>query len=390
MNASADALNIDTLLRVYLVVTAVLAVTTWGGARHLKERGSLQLWSWAFGASALTQAARQLFLLAELPRPWLTVGHMGAIWSSTLLLWGLCRFTHQAPPWRTLVAGGVVASVACPLVAASVGALWPSLALSTAFAAGLSFWAGAMAWRHWRLQGGFPWGLLAFSLMLAGVVYVGRCLDAWPQLARGPDPFQRANAAGLLALIALTLVEALSLLLLLQDRAMRRIQQLIEIDVLTGLFNRRGFEDRLRRLLTRGDAQPPVLAVLDVDHFKCINDQHGHAVGDAVLSGIGARLRAALRPTDVAVRLGGEEFAVIWPQADAREAEGDQRLGERLREAIGAAPFMTEAGPLQVTVSVGVARARNASESPAGLFSRADQALYAAKAAGRNRVLTAG
>ncbi|MFG6467688.1 GGDEF domain-containing protein [Roseateles sp. BYS87W] len=392
MPPSPEALNIDTLLRVYLVVTAVLAVTSWGGARHLKERGSLRLWAWAFGASALTQAVRQVLLLTDASRAWLTVGHLGGLWSTALLLWGLSLFLGQAAPWRRLLLVGGLASVACPLLAASVGGLWPSLALSTAVAAALSFWAGLKAWGAWRQQGGFPWGLLTFSLMLAAVVYVGRSLDAWPALARGPDPFQHANAIGLLALIALTLLQALSLLLLLQDRAMRRIQQLIEIDVLTGLFNRRGFEDRLRRLLARASAQPPVLAVLDVDHFKRINDSHGHAVGDAVLSGIGARLRATLRPTDVAVRLGGEEFAVIWAQVDPPDPGGDARLGERLREAVAAEPFMTEAGPLHVTVSVGVARAGGTAaspETPAQLFSRADQALYAAKAAGRDRVLTA-
>jgi diguanylate cyclase (GGDEF)-like protein len=151
-------------------------------------------------------------------------------------------------------------------------------------------------------------------------------------------------------------------------------------------LNRRGFDERLRRLLSRSAAQPPLLAVLDVDHFKRINDSHGHAVGDAVLSGVGARLHDALRPLDVAVRLGGEEFAVIWLSP---EAGGEQRLGERLREAIAGRPFETAAGPLAVTVSVGVAQARGPEEAPEALFSRADAALYEAKRGGRNRVVWA-
>ncbi|PTT87653.1 GGDEF domain-containing protein, partial [Pelomonas sp. HMWF004] len=101
---------------------------------------------------------------------------------------------------------------------------------------------------------------------------------------------------------------------------------------------------------------------------------------------VGVRLREALRPQDLAVRLGGEEFAVIWPGADAGS---EAPLGERLRGAVGGRPFDTPAGPLVVTASIGVARAQGPDEAPEALFSRADAALYEAKRAGRDRVVLA-
>ena len=383
MTPSLEPLHIDTLLRVYLVVTALLALVAWGGARHLRQERSLNLWAGAFGVAALTQALRQALLLCGVAKPWLAVGHLGGIWLAALMLVGLQVYLKQRSHARMVGAVSLSASIACIALAMSAGALWPSLALSTAVAALWSGSAGWLAWQAWRREGGFPWALMTGSLWLSTGVSVMRALDATPFIFVRDDPTQRFNAVGLLMVLALTLLQALAMLLLLQDRALRQIERLIEVDVLTGLLNRRGFDERLRRLLRRGGPHLPVLAVLDVDHFKRINDTHGHAVGDAVLSGIGERLRETLRPLDLAVRLGGEEFAVIWAQP---EAGGEARLGERLREAVGATAFATTAGPLAVTVSVGVTRAREAGEAPEVVFSRADAALYEAKRGGRDRV----
>lgn len=378
-----EPLHVDTLLRVYQLVTAILALATLGGAWHQKSERALWFWAGAFAASALTQGARAIAIGMDAPRTFWVVGHLGGLFGALLLLLGLRVFLGQALRWRLPVAFAVVTSAAAVALTSWVGELWPSLMLTLLASAALTAPAVRAAQRAWRAQGGFPMLLLLADLLLSAAVEVARSQAVNPWLVPDRELSSQLNAIGLLATVGLVIGQALAMLLLLQDRALRQIERLIEVDVLTGLLNRRGFDERLRRLLQRGGAHTPVLAVLDLDHFKRINDVYGHAVGDAVLSGLGERLRETLRPLDLAVRLGGEEFAVIWAQPDEG---GEARLGERLREVIGNRPFTTGAGPLAVTVSVGIARARGAQEAPESLFSRADAALYAAKHAGRDRV----
>ncbi len=151
-----------------------------------------------------------------------------------------------------------------------------------------------------------------------------------------------------------------------------------EHDLLTGLLNRRGFERAIARL---PQEEAGALLVLDLDHFKGINDAYGHPGGDAVLRALGDRLAPSLRPGHILARLGGEEFAILLPGSGARSA---QELARRLRDAVRARPFMIPGqGEVAITVSVGGARGRPKSFDT--LMQRADSALYAAKRAGRDR-----
>jgi diguanylate cyclase (GGDEF)-like protein len=163
-----------------------------------------------------------------------------------------------------------------------------------------------------------------------------------------------------------------------------RLTQVALTDALTELGNRREFDDVMSRAWSAG-APEGALAMLDIDHFKRINDAFGHGVGDRVLAEIGRLLRAALRPADRAFRLGGEEFAIWLPGASPEAAEA---VCERLRERVSAAPWPTMATDLSVTASFGVAGV-HALDSAATLAARADKALYAAKRGGRNRVHSA-
>lgn len=157
------------------------------------------------------------------------------------------------------------------------------------------------------------------------------------------------------------------------------LQLLADTDALTGVLNRRSFFQQATTL-ARAD-QPLAALLLDVDHFKLVNDRHGHAFGDAVLVEIAARCRGALRAGDILARLGGEEFAVLLPRQDEARAAA---VAERLRQAIANAPVDGPLDSQPVTISVGGACAGSGEVPLDELLLRADRALYAAKRAGRN------
>jgi diguanylate cyclase (GGDEF)-like protein len=170
-------------------------------------------------------------------------------------------------------------------------------------------------------------------------------------------------------------------------RLFDEVQRLATLDGLTATYNRRHFmEDLVPRAFesARRFGQPLAAVMLDVDHFKSVNDRYGHAVGDQVLRALAERCRSALRSIDVLGRYGGEEFAIVLP---GTHRQGAMVLAERIRARLADEPVMTDAGPVRVTVSVGVAGMDNDTPNPGELFKRADSALYEAKQAGRNRVV---
>ena len=158
-------------------------------------------------------------------------------------------------------------------------------------------------------------------------------------------------------------------------------------DPLTGLHNRRYMETHLRRLVDEalGCGRPLSLLVADIDHFKIVNDTHGHDAGDAVLKEFALRIRRNTRGMDLACRLGGEEFVVVMPDTDLAKACA---VAERVRRCTAAEPFEIDRSgtTIPVTASVGVAALELPSDSADTIFKRADQALYSAKRSGRNRV----
>ena len=171
----------------------------------------------------------------------------------------------------------------------------------------------------------------------------------------------------------------------LRKQAEAEVARLATTDPLTGVANRRRFLeqlgmelDRVRRL---GD--PATLLMLDVDHFKSVNDTHGHAAGDAVLQHLAELSRLGLRRIDLFGRLGGEEFAILLPGTDRA---GAQLFAERFRRQVADTPAQTARGAIPVTVSIGIAELGPADPDPDGPLARADAALYRAKQAGRNRV----
>jgi diguanylate cyclase (GGDEF)-like protein len=214
----------------------------------------------------------------------------------------------------------------------------------------------------------------------------GRLIGSLNLGSRDPERFTRSHASDFLA--RLTTIAAVCL----ENAANRERLVLSSLtDALTGLYNRRYLTRRLEEEIARAQryAQPLSCLFIDVDHFKRINDTYGHAAGDEVLRELGGRLRGHLRPSDVAVRFGGEEFALLLPQTAAREAV---RIAERMRTMVSAEPVRTRGGQIPVTVSIGVAQARpelgqRRETVGSALLAAADAALYQAKEKGRDCVV---
>ena len=269
----------------------------------------------------------------------------------------------------------------------------------------LAISAGTIAWALALLDDGFLIGLSGLVIAVLGAAY--SAIDrrdvfvlylppllltlAIMALAR-VELFVFINAA---CFLALTLVVAW-LLASVQERSYRRSYKLEQallresrIDSLTGVDNRRSLEEQGRAALSlcQRHGQPLSVLMIDLDHFKTVNDMHGHPAGDAVLVAVASICRGLMRESDRFGRWGGEEFLAILPDTSAEQA---QALAERIRVAIQEARISFEQAVLRITASVGVA----GGEVPHDLASRwtalireADDAMYRAKAGGRNRVV---
>jgi diguanylate cyclase (GGDEF)-like protein len=207
------------------------------------------------------------------------------------------------------------------------------------------------------------------------------------QFHQAQEQLSRAEAASRVRLLSLRLQTEQAQL---EASRLRRVSQ---EDPLTGLTNRRGLDEALAALHRRAAdlAQPLCVAVLDIDHFKQVNDTHSHAVGDQVLRRVAALLKSACRGQDIAARLGGEEFVLAFENTDLAQAT---LVCERLRQSLEREDWSRLAAGLSVTASFGVAdvsaNAKPADAQAADALARADAALYRSKREGRNRVTAAG
>ena len=177
------------------------------------------------------------------------------------------------------------------------------------------------------------------------------------------------------------------------DRLRQNVQQSFEMavkDQLTGLHNRRYMGRHLETLISSAEksGKPVAFLIVDIDHFKSINDNHGHDIGDEVLRAFAARISGSVRGIDLACRYGGEEFVIVMPDTDLEFA---QVVAERLRKYVESTPFSISRDPgvLDVTISIGIAGSALRGDSAEALLRRADRALYRAKREGRNRVAAA-
>lgn len=369
-------LDIATVLFLYqssLLVGTIAFLLTRRQTQHTRGLGMLAAAMGLLGGGALVASLGERALLP--PALWTLVSLTAGLWGHGLLVAGMAQVGNGRPLrlWWLLF-------------------FWP-----------LPFWIVAALTdfqekNHIRAVI-FHLNGAACLLLAAWIIWRGRRLDPLPSrlplalvLAGGGLSF--LAGAGIITLVAdfvpwlaleffLQILGNFALVILVcamaTNRAEARLRQQAHLDALTGIGNRRWLAATLPTRLRTGDT----VLCIDLDHFKQINDRHGHAAGDEVLVAVANQLRRDLRQGDILARLGGEEFALFLPELEAAEA---LIVAERLRDAIQALKVEYRGQPLPVTASIGIARADRAGEIWQDLHHAADLALYAAKRAGRNQV----
>src|SRR5690606_34815221 len=230
-------------------------------------------------------------------------------------------------------------------------------------------------------------GLLAMAVLVFGISALTYLTPdtTWPWL-NWPDDV--AEFALVFSTVSLSILNSFVLGYIVVNRLVQRLEHLSHHDALTGLLNRRAIEYLLdredQRLQRFGD--PFSVMLVDIDYFKRINDRLGHAAGDAVLCAVSRTLQSKAREVDRVARYGGEEFCILLPHT---LQEGAHQAAERLRAAVNHIDIPWNDEQISVSISVGLACAAEPGEPLQSLLKRADEALYQAKAEGRNRVILA-
>jgi diguanylate cyclase (GGDEF)-like protein len=374
----------QTLLIVLQLVTLVLTLLLLVGARQAHGREGARCWLLGFAVQPLTQFLRQLVAATWGHDASLPFGHAGGVLAYALSSIGT-RYWLGLKPRHAFVATAVAAAAVCSIIAASQDMGYVSLALTTCFTAMFEALTAFEFWRFFRRRGGLVRIVATIVFAVSALASLGRAYSLGPA-GHGDAPVQPVNLVWLLVFIALCILQAGSLLNLINQSLLDELRSLADYDTLTGLLNRGGLSRRMRHRRLHDDGTPPAMAMicLDLDHFKTINDTYGHGAGDDVLRAMGRLLQENARPNDLSSRTGGEEFGMVL---DVDSEHALLVFAERLRALIERTPFRTRAGDIAVTTSVGAAYARGNEEALEAVWERADHALLEAKRAGRNRVL---
>lgn len=343
---------------------------------------ALRLWMWSRLVLGLTH-----FLGWAMPGSWADdVAALGGIVGVVTEAAAYCIYFGFKRWQRILFPAAGVALLVLAIASVEGATYVQVLALACVFAA---VFAAAMAFILLRARSGRPSFLQRVIGVNDGLFAVCMALGGWegllhPEHALGSNP---AHAVAGLVAYLLMIVNSVGFLLLCKQKADEQMAQLATTDFLTGLVNRRAFFEQAEtaRMLSLRLHKPIALLMLDIDHFKQLNDRFGHAAGDEALVAFAATARAILREHDIMGRLGGEEFALALPGTDMA---GALLAAERLRRAVNAAPVLFSCGAQHgMTVSIG-AVVIEPNETLTAALARADHGLYAAKSGGRDRVET--
>jgi diguanylate cyclase (GGDEF)-like protein len=372
-----------------IAVMQAMAALLWalGAGLARAERAALAHWSAYAALSSFTWA----LLALHLQSPPLVAVLVG-VCSVIVLRRGIRLFVGRPLAWTmpALMLALVLAAAALgdaphwrPLQAGVNFGVLSMLYLATA----LDLRRHAREDLHWR----FPL-LLSLPLLLGGLAFGSRALRALlapESVGAEMNAHSALNIGSALGYVVLVLLMHATLTALVVARLLGQLRQLARRDALTGLLNRRAMhaalDQQARQRRRAGDTFSVLM--IDVDHFKAVNDRHGHEAGDRALAHIARLMTQALRTQDRIGRFGGEEFVALLPTVGLARAQDE---AEALRQLVRSQPLATAGMALHLSVSIGVAEWGGPTEDVSRLLARADAALYRAKGLGRDRVEAAG
>ncbi|HET7493365.1 MAG TPA: GGDEF domain-containing protein [Bradyrhizobium sp.] len=338
----------------------------WWGSAYLLGAASVALWTLASPMLGETLS--------------LSLNAVGFI--SCGMVWNAARLFHGRPPnLPGLVLGALIWMAAVMALPADASAL--RLTLGAAIVAIYAAMTATELWGERRRALQKRWPAVAVPVLHGFVLML-------PILLGGLlHPHDRAFASSVwvtafaVELVLYSVGTVFLIFMLVSERAVAAHKNAASVDPLTGMFNRRGFSEACARVIERESTagRPVTVLIFDIDHFKSINDRFGHPAGDEILKLFSAVVINSLRISDLSGRIGGEEFAALLPCP----LEEGVIVAERVREAFEASGIVCDEGPVDTTVSIGVAGGPAGTELEV-LLAAADTALYQAKRSGRNRV----
>ena len=376
-------------IMVAAVVAQVLMALLSLAVRRSQGQFALGLGHWAFGMAAMSAGAIGTMLSAgSLTRSTLAINNAFYISGMALLGFGVLRFLGRQPrPWLWIAFAAFIYVAGVLLSASPEQVPWRiSVFMLLQVAVGALALEALVRNRNERGLGAVT--LLGSMLLLigAGLARVGFALAGLASvrlLAGSSVSWSFVGAVSLAQVLA-----TIGLILVTGERAQRRLRELASHDSLTGLLTRGGFNQFAQQVIAtaRREVKHVGFLMIDIDHFKQINDRYGHDAGDQVLAEVAKRLDMGLREIDIVSRYGGEEFAVLLPSSEPTQTA---LAAERLRQAVEQSEFSLGDTTLKVTVSIGTANAPPADAHIEKLYKKAEQALYRAKRGGRNQVIAA-
>jgi diguanylate cyclase (GGDEF)-like protein len=376
-------LDLRTLLILLAAADLILAAALWIGASRGMREGLAQ---WA--ASLLVRAAALSILSVGAAPGTGALAVAGALLALSMTLQAAAMLAFERRKLAAWIHSAVLAAVAIPLQLlereAALAVLFGGTVLGS-----LQLVQAAIAQQLHDVPRSRARHILVACFLVCGLAFVLRGLGA----AFTQDPMAGFQApAGMaamafLACFAAALAATLAFLLLHKERAEAEALRLATMDALTGAYNRRTFHETAERELSRARraGTPLSMILLDIDHFRAVNEKYGHAVGDEVLARFADIIRSALRKEDMLVRFGGQEFLVLLPDVPG---PGAVVVAGRIRRCVAASEITASGHRFALTASLGVAaRLDEGPESVDGLLARAGNALALAKERGRNRVV---